>query len=125
MKTDYQNLKIEIEDRIATITITRPKSLNALNEALLNELLKAFQGLEKQSELCGVILTGEGKAFVAGADIAAMKGHSSKDAARFCELGHKTMSAVESSKFPVVACVNGFALGQRLLNLDCRRSVWD
>jgi enoyl-CoA hydratase len=109
----YENLLLEIQDGIATVTINRPKALNALSKSVLEELLKAFTDIGKnQPEVKGVILTGAGdKAFVAGADIAAMQGMSALDADEFCGLGHSCMRAVETCEVPVLAAVNGFALG--------------
>jgi enoyl-CoA hydratase len=94
---------------IATITIDRPKALNALNPEVLNALLGA---LEKAKGSKGAIITGAGeKAFVAGADIAELSGLNVETAHEAAKLGHKVFDAIGAAPFPVIAAVNGFALG--------------
>lgn len=109
----YQNIKLEINGPVARVTINRPKVLNALNPDVLSELIDAFTSIQnKIAEVKGVLVTGEGdKAFVAGADIAAMKTMSPLEADQFCVLGHKCMRLIETTPQPVIAAVNGFALG--------------
>src|SRR5690606_9438312 len=97
---------------IATVTVSRPKALNALNAETLGELLACFEGLEADPSTRAVILTGAGeKAFVAGADIAEMQGLDAMAARSFSLLGHAAMNAIEHLAKPVIAAVNGFALG--------------
>lgn len=109
---EFSNLLIEKSDGIATVTVNRPKALNALNEATLKELLCCFQGLEGDSAVKVVILTGAGeKAFVAGADIAFMKEMGAVAARDFALLGQEAMNTIEQLSKPVIAAVNGFALG--------------
>lgn len=108
----YANLKVEISDRVAVVTIDRPKALNALNAQVLEELEAVFKELEQQQQLACVILTGSGdKAFVAGADIAAMQPLDAVTAAGFARLGHRVLQQIEHFPRPVIAAVNGFALG--------------
>ncbi|PLX80619.1 MAG: crotonase [Desulfuromonas sp.] len=109
---NYENLLVEIDDDIAVITINRPKALNALNTAVLEELEHAFSDLLKRPQLACVILTGSGeKAFVAGADIAVMQAMTAVEAESFARLGHRVFNAIEAFPRPVIAAVNGFALG--------------
>jgi enoyl-CoA hydratase len=109
---EFNNLRVEKSDGIATVTVNRPKALNALNEETLGELLACFEGLEADPTIRAVILTGAGeKAFVAGADIAAMKDLDAAAARDFALLGHKVMHVIEHLSKPVIAAVNGFALG--------------
>jgi enoyl-CoA hydratase len=109
---EFDNLLIEKSDGVATVTVNRPKALNALNEETLRELLCCFQGLENNTEVKAVILTGAGeKAFVAGADIAFMKDLEAVAAREFALLGQKVMNTIEQLAKPVIAAVNGFALG--------------
>jgi enoyl-CoA hydratase len=109
---EFHNLLVEISENIATVTVNRPKALNALNEETLKELLCCFQGLETDAEVKVVILTGAGeKAFVAGADIAFMKEMGAVAARDFALLGQKVMNGIEQLTKPVIAAVNGFALG--------------
>lgn len=118
----FENLKIEKKDGYAVVTIDRPKALNALNGQVLQELASAFTELSQASSgVRGIILTGAGdKAFVAGADIAAMKNMTAIQADEFCQLGHRTMQIIENFPGPVIAAVNGFALGGGLeLALSC------
>ena len=105
-------IKHSRSDYIETITISRPDKLNALSPELLQELTGVFRSLLEQPEppRCA-ILTGEGKAFVAGADIAAMANLLPTEARRFAELGHRLGSMFEEAPFPIIAAVNGFALG--------------
>ena len=106
------NLLCEIENNIGLVTINRPKSLNALNPETLEELVALFGELADRDDLVGVILTGAGdKAFVAGADISVMQDFDPLAAREFGSLGHRAMNAVASLPRPVIAAVNGFALG--------------
>ena len=101
-----------MEGKTALVTIDRPKALNALNPETLAELLELFSELAEKDELVGVILTGAGeKAFVAGADISAMQHYDALAGREFGKLGHRVMSAIEQFPKPVIAAVNGFALG--------------
>lgn len=101
----------EVQDRVAVLTIDRPKALNALNPEVLNDLKAAFEGID-QSEVRCVILTGAGdKSFVAGADIAAMSTMTKAEGEAFGKQGNDVFLMVENFPLPVIAAVNGFALG--------------
>ncbi len=108
----YENLLVEMAEGVATVTIQRPKVLNALNRALLLELEQAFAALEKDPGARVIVLTGAGeKAFVAGADIAEMEKLSPVEARDFALLGQRVFAAIEAFPKPVIAAVNGYALG--------------
>lgn len=101
----------EVQDRVAVLTIDRPKALNALNPEVLNDLKAAFEGID-QSEVRCVILTGAGdKSFVAGADIASMSTMTKAEGEAFGKQGNDVFLMVENFPLPVIAAVNGFALG--------------
>ena len=108
---DYKNILFEKEGNVAIVKINRPKALNALNSETLNELEQVIQEISKDKELYTVILTGEGKAFVAGADIAEMKDLNAKEGKAFGILGNRVFRNLEKLEIPVIAAVNGFALG--------------
>jgi enoyl-CoA hydratase len=108
----YENLLLTVEDRTGLLIVNRPKQLNALNGRTLMELLGALGEISGSDAVDAVILTGAGeKAFVAGADIAEMAGFSAQQARAFAELGHRVCFAFEEIDKPVIAAVNGFALG--------------
>ncbi|MGL5437445.1 MAG: enoyl-CoA hydratase/isomerase family protein [Lachnospiraceae bacterium] len=99
------------EDQIGVLTINRPKALNALNSQVVSELTKTLEQLA-QSDIRCLIITGAGdKSFVAGADIGEMKDLSSEEAAAFSREGNRMMNLVEELAVPVIAAVNGYALG--------------
>jgi enoyl-CoA hydratase len=107
----YETILFEAKDGIATITVNRPDKLNALSRKVVAELTAAFESLAEQGARAA-ILTGAGdKAFVAGADIKEMAGLSSAEAKAFSDAGHALGYAIELSPCPVIAAVNGFALG--------------
>lgn len=107
-----KNLLVEIENNVATVTINRSEKLNALNNETLNELYEVFLSIEHNPEVRAVILTGSGeKAFVAGADISELNKLSPLAAKDFAEKGQKIFSFIEHLSKPVIAAVNGFALG--------------
>ncbi len=106
------NVRVEVEGPFATVTVDRPKSLNALDSRTLQELERAAGDLAGRTDLRGVIVTGAGeKAFVAGADIAEMNGMDDERARDFGALGQRVMDVISALPVPVVAAVNGFALG--------------
>jgi len=104
---------IRLEDRgaVAVLTLDRPKALNALDRATLEALLARCRELAERREVRAVILTGEGRAFAAGADIAEMQAHGPLEAEAFSRLGHSAFAALEALPMPTIAAVNGFALG--------------
>jgi len=105
------NVISETKDNIAYITINRPDALNALNLDVLAELEQAVEQAEKDPSALVLIITGEGRAFVAGADISQMKDFTPDEARAFGEYGNKVFTKIESLAKPVIAAVNGFALG--------------
>ena len=109
---NFANLLYENQDGIAVITMNRPKALNALNQETLDELNQVADMLAKDSTVQVVILTGSGdKAFVAGADIAQMQSMSAMEGRNFGKLGQAVFNKLENLPQPVIAAVNGFALG--------------
>ena len=117
----YSHIIFDIAGPIATITINRPKALNALNTEVLNELCHAVDAIGANEAIRALILTGSGeKAFVAGADITELAELNALSAKQFVANGHKTMAALQNLSIPVIAAVNGFALGGGLeLALSC------
>ena len=110
--TDFQNIRFEKKNLIAYITVDRPKVLNALNMATMQELKQAFAVVKDDDEVRVVILTGAGeKAFVAGADIGELSQHTPVSAKAYTHQGQAIIDAIENLGKPVIACVNGFALG--------------
>jgi len=108
----YDNLQLVVEERVATLTVNRPAQMNALNGATLMDLLAALGEVSASDAVASVVLTGAGeKAFVAGADISEMAGFGPQHARAFAELGHRVCFAIEEIDKPVIAAVNGFALG--------------
>jgi enoyl-CoA hydratase len=108
----YNNILVEKEQAVATITINRPKSLNALNKATLEEMLTSLGELGLDREVRVVIITGAGeKSFVAGADISFMQGLTPDEGRVFGRLGHAVTRTIENLPQPVIAAINGFALG--------------
>jgi len=108
---EYKNIVLQKEDKVAVLTISRPKALNALNSETLKELNLAIDEVAKDDEIYALILTGEGKAFVAGADIAEMKELDVIGGRKFGKLGNEVFRKLETLEKPVIAAVNGFALG--------------
>lgn len=107
----YKNLKFETNEGICYITINRPKALNALNADVLKELMDAFTTVQIDEEIKCVILTGEGRAFVAGADISQMIELTGVEGQEMMKQGARVMNYIENVDKPVIAAVNGFALG--------------
>ena len=108
----YSNLLLEVKDGVAVLTVNRPDKLNALDDATVDELDRAFAGLGADDAVRGVILTGSGeKAFVAGADIGELATQSPVQGKERSIRGQKVLDRIEDLGKPVVAAVNGFALG--------------
>lgn len=106
-----ETVKLEKLDNIAVVTISRPSALNALNSQVVRELGETFDAIDKDEDIYVVILTGDGRSFVAGADIGEMKDFDPCAALAFGELGNDVFFKIESCTKPVIAAINGFALG--------------
>ena len=108
----YENIIYEVKDKIATITFNRPKALNALNGALLDELSQALDEIAADEDIRALVLTGSGdKSFVAGADITELATFNSLSAKHFAQKGHGIIHKLQQLPIAVIAAVNGFALG--------------
>ncbi len=110
---NYNNILVEKKDYLATITIDRPKKLNALNKETIAELHSAFKELEESEDTRIIIVTGSGeKAFVAGADISEFSNFNEDQGSELAKKGQKILfDFIENLSIPVMAAVNGFALG--------------
>ncbi len=109
---EFNNLIIEKEDAVAVVTINRPKALNALNSDVLSELSQAFAEFAQDKSIGAVVITGAGeKSFVAGADITQMKDFNALQGRNFSMLGQKVFNQIADLPQPVIAGINGFALG--------------
>ncbi|MBN1540238.1 MAG: enoyl-CoA hydratase/isomerase family protein [Candidatus Thermoplasmatota archaeon] len=107
----YQNVIIEKHGPVAVLKVNRPEALNALNEQVLRELTEAVSDLETDRSISVVVFTGEGKSFIAGADIKLMVNLTPLEAKVFAENGHNLLNRIEASRLPYIAAVNGYALG--------------
>jgi len=110
---NFNTILVSIKDRLAQITINRPKKLNALNEETISELSLAFEKLEEDQRIKVIVLTGSGeKAFVAGADISEFSNFSEQEGGLLARIGQeKLFNYIENLSKPVIAAINGFALG--------------
>ncbi|RFF30082.1 enoyl-CoA hydratase/isomerase family protein [Wenzhouxiangella sediminis] len=117
----YDNLLISDREAVRTITINRPDKLNALNRQTLMELAEAMTAAQEDDGVRVIVLTGSGeKAFVAGADIGEIREQTAVEARAFSALGQDLMSRIQASDKPVIAAINGFALGGGMeLALGC------
>src|SRR5579864_1530520 len=110
--TTFENILFEKKGAIAYVTVNRPKVLNALNMATMEELRAAFTTIKDDREVRLTIITGAGeKAFIAGADIAELSKHDAVSAKEYTHRGQSVLDLIENLGKPVIACINGFALG--------------
>lgn len=107
----YNFINFDVTKNIAVAKINRPKALNALNTKVLKELGEVVNDVKTNQDIKVLIITGEGRAFVAGADIAEMRDMTAEEAKKFSRLGNKVFRGIETLDIPVIAAVNGFALG--------------
>ena len=115
-----RDVRLAVEGGIATLTMNRPEAMNALSEKVLRELKETIAQTRDDPRVRVVIITGEGPAFVAGADIAAMKAKNLIEIREFTRFGHGVLNDIERLEKPVIAAINGFALGGGLeLALAC------
>lgn len=115
-----QNVLLEKRGRIGIMTLNRPQAYNALNSAVLAEIEQAAAEVENDPEIRVLLVTGAGKAFVAGADISEMMNLGQTEAAAFAQAGHRAFGKLDNLRIPVIAAINGFALGGGLeLALCC------
>jgi len=108
---NYQILNFKLEDQIGVLAINRPSAMNALNKRFFSEMDWLISSLKTRDDICTLIITGEGKAFVAGADISEMTDMSSKEGTGFSLTGQLVFKMIEDLPFPVIAAINGYALG--------------
>lgn len=110
--SDFSNLNLSLESGILTISISRPESLNALNLATMDEIHTAFLEALNEPGVKGIIFTGDGdKAFVAGADVKEISELNELNGRKYSERGQEIFQSIENSEKPVIAAINGFALG--------------
>jgi len=107
--TEYKNLKVEKKDNVGLVTLNRPKALNALCDQLITELVDALQKFDKDDSVGAIVLTGNEKAFAAGADIKEMSSKSFAEVYGQNMFGHS--DAITKIRKPIIAAVNGYALG--------------
>lgn len=109
---EFKNILFAVEEGVATLTFNRPKALNAMNSETMGELSAAIDLCKTDEAIKALVLTGAGdRAFVAGADISQMQDLRPQEALAFMELGQETLRRLETLPKPVIAAVNGFALG--------------
>lgn len=120
-----KNITLKIENKIAILIINRPEKLNALNTQTVTELFQTFKKLKQNDDVAVIIVTGSGeKAFVAGADVAEIRNHDEISGRIFSTRGQKVFRYIEKMEKPVIAAINGFALGGGLeLAMACHLRI--
>lgn len=111
LKESVQNIIIDIDGAIAVLTMNRPKALNALNQETMIEMIQIMECIGETDAIKGVIITAEGKGFIAGADISQFLELNAMEGRKCSELGQMCCNSIENLEKPVIAAVNGFALG--------------
>jgi len=122
---NQKNITLKIENKMAILTINRPEKLNALNTQTVTELFQTFKKLKQNDDVAVIIVTGSGeKAFVAGADVAEIRNHDEISGRIFSTRGQKVFRYIEKMEKPVIAAINGFALGGGLeLAMACHLRI--
>jgi enoyl-CoA hydratase len=108
---NFNNVQLEVRERVAVVTMNRPSALNALNDETLAELDAVINEIRTNADIKGAIITGAGKAFIAGADIRQMVSYTPQEARAYMLRAHKVFNGIEDLEKPVLAAVNGYALG--------------
>lgn len=117
---EYSILNVQINEGMAVVTINRPEALNALNTRFFAEMDDVIASVSKNRDVKIMVITGSGKAFVAGADIAEMVNKTPEEGSAFSRVGQNTFRSLEKMEIPVIAAINGFALGGGLeLAMGC------
>lgn len=117
---ELQILNVEVNEGLALVTINRPEAMNALNTRFFNEMDQVVSDISQRDDVSVMVITGAGKAFVAGADIAEMVDKTPEEGSAFSRLGQNTFRSLGEMKIPVIAAINGFALGGGLeLAMGC------
>lgn len=111
MNKEFERIKLEINSGVGIITMCYPKVLNALSNKTLEELSEAVDIVEKDKSVLGLIITGEGKAFVAGADISQMQPYGAEEGRNYADFAQSIFNKIENLGKPVIAAINGYALG--------------
>ena len=109
--TAYQTLTVEIQGRVAIVTFRRADQLNAMNRLMQGEITEAFEALSADAGVGAIVVTGEGRGFMAGADIKEYAAQTAAEFDTFQATGMRMYAAIENNRKPVIAAVNGFALG--------------
>ena len=107
----YEILSLEVENSIGIVKISRPQAMNALNTKFFSEMDQMLIDVSVRNDISVLIITGDGKAFVAGADIAEMVDMNDEQGSNFSKIGQNTFNSIEKLEIPVIAAINGFALG--------------
>jgi len=107
----FKNLQVDVREQIAVLTFNRPDVLNALNTEVVTEAREAVGELSSMDDVRVLVITGSGRAFVAGADIAEMRDKTPDQARSYSQLGHSLMQSIQDMEKPVIAAVNGYCLG--------------
>ena len=107
----YQTLTVEISGRVAVVTFRRADQLNAMNRQMQGEIIEAFEALSGDTGIGAIVVTGEGRGFMAGADIKEYATQTASEFDTFQAAGTRMYAAIENNRKPVIAAVNGFALG--------------
>lgn len=117
---ELEILQVDVHEQVALVTINRPEAMNALNTRFFNEMDQVVADINARDDVRVMIITGSGKAFVAGADIAEMVNKTPEEGSAFSRLGQNTFSSLGKMDIPVIAAINGFALGGGLeLAMGC------
>ena len=111
LSNELSNIQVSLDNDISLIKMNRPKALNALNNDTLNELDKIIECIKIDNSIRGIVITGEGKGFVAGADVVQMQDYKALEGRSYADYAQSIFNKIEALEKPVIAAINGYALG--------------